>query len=278
VGSKGYLIGLTGNIGTGKSTVARMLADLGAHVIDADRVAHGLMAPGMPVGRAVVEQFGPAILQEDGAVDRARLAEVVFGDPRALARLEAIVHPAVMEEVDRRVRASHARVVVVEATKLIESGMHRGCDALWVVTCKPEQQIARLAAQRGMAGQETERRVAAQSPQAEKVALATVVIDNTGSLAETRAQVEQAWAAVEEVQGGDPVERIRGFFSRHPRIAMWIVLALGMVIILLWASKDVELLVRQRLALVAATIGLAGLCVWIVGWEEGEGNSEEEGP
>jgi len=278
VANKSYVIGLTGNIGTGKSTVARMLAELGAQVIDADRIAHELMGPGTPIGQAVVEEFGPDVLGEDGVVDRISLGEVVFADPQVLARLEAIVHPAVMQEVNCRIRASDARVVIVEAIKLIESGMYRDCDALWVVTCRPEQQVARLAAQRGMAKQEIRQRMAAQSPQAEKVALASVVIDNTGSLAKTRAQVEQAWAAVDGLQGGDLVEHFRAFFSKHPRIGMWIVLAVGMVIILLWASKDVELLVRQRLALVVATIGLAGLCVWIIGWEEGEGNSEEQKP
>jgi len=271
--SKGYVIGLTGNIGTGKTTVARMLAELGAQVIDADCVAHELLAPGTPIWQAVVEEFGPGILQEDMSIDRARLGDIAFADPQALARLESVLHPAVIQEVNRRIRASDAQVVVVEAIKLIEAGMHRGYDALWVVTCRPEQLVARLAAQRGMSEEEVRRRVAAQSPQVEKVLLADVVIDNSGSLTETKTQVERAWCAVDILQGGDLVEQIKGFFSRHPRIGMWIVLAVGMVIILLWASRDVELLLRQRLALVAATIALAGLCIWIIGWEEGEEES-----
>jgi len=265
-----YVIGLTGNIGTGKSTVARMLAKLGAQVIDADCIAHELMAPGTSIWQAVVEEFGPEMVGENGAIDRARLGDMVFSDPQALARLEAILHPAVIQEVNRRIRDSDARVVVVEAIKLIEAGMHRRYDALWVVTCQPEQQVVRLATQRRMSEEEIKQRLAAQSPQAEKVALADVVIDNSGTLAETKAQVERAWRAVDLCQGGNLVEQIKGFFSRYPRIGMWIVLAVGMVIILLWASRDVELLMRQRLALVAATIGLAGLCVWIIGWEEGE--------
>lgn len=292
--SEHYVIGLTGNIGTGKSTVARMLAELGAQVIDADRVAHELMAPGTHTWRAVVREFGPDVLQEDGSVDRARLGNIVFADPQALARLEAILHPAVIQEVNRRIRASDARVVVVEAIKLIESGMHQDYDALWVVTCRPEQQVARLMAQRGMSEEEVRQRMAAQSPQMEKVALADVVIDNSGTLAETKAQVERAWRALEVhspqsivhsldwtkglriKRGDDLVEQVKEFFSKHPRIGMWIVLSVGMVIILLWASKDVELLLRQRLALVVATIGLAGLCVWIIGWEEGEGDESTE--
>lgn len=194
--TKGYVIGLTGNIGTGKSTVAHMLAQLGAQVIDADRVAHELIAPGTPTWQAVVEEFGPDILRKDRTIDRVRLGDIVFTDPQALARLEAILHPAVIEEVNRCIRASDARVVVVEAIKLIEAGMHRGYDGLWVVICRPEQQRARLMAQRGMDEVQVRQRMATQSPQAEKVALADVVIDNSGSLAETRAQVERAWRAL----------------------------------------------------------------------------------
>lgn len=194
--SKGYVIGLTGNIGTGKSTVARMLAQLGAHVIDADRVAHELMAPDTPIRQAMVEEFGPCILREEMSIDRAKLGDIVFADPQALARLEALLHPAVIREVNRRICASDARVAVVEAIKLIEAGMQEDYDALWVVTCRPDQQVARLMAQRGMSEEEVRRRMAAQSPQAEKVALADVVIDNSGALTETRAQVERAWRAL----------------------------------------------------------------------------------
>ena len=206
--SKGYVIGVTGNIGTGKSTVARMMAELGAHIIDADHVAHELMAPGTAIWQAVVEEFGPDVLgeggqgQSDSVIDRTKLGDIVFADPQALARLEAILHPAVIQEVNRRIHAADARVVVVEAIKLIEAGMHRGYDALWVVTCRPEQQVARLVAQRGTSEEEVRQRMAAQSPQTEKVAWADVVIDNSGSLAETKAQVERAWCALDSPQSG----------------------------------------------------------------------------
>jgi dephospho-CoA kinase len=192
-----YVIGLTGNIGTGKSTVARMLAKLGAHVIDADHVAHDLLAPGTVTWKAVVEEFGPDILREDRSIDRTMLGAVVFANPEALARLEAILHPVVIQEVNRRISSSCTRVVVVEAIKLIETGMHQGYDALWVVTCPPEQQRARLAAQRGMSEEEVGRRMLTQSSQAEKAGLADVVIDNGGSLAMTRAQVKGAWYSVD---------------------------------------------------------------------------------
>jgi len=190
---KRYIIGLTGNIGTGKSTVAQMLASLGAEAIDADLIAHELMAPGTPTWQAIVREFGQGILREDGRIDRSKLGDIVFTDPQALARLEAILHPAVIQEVNCRICTSHAQVIVVEAIKLIETGMHSAYDALWVVTCQPEQQIARLMAQRRMSQEEIRQRMAAQSPQSAKVALADIVIDNSGSLDETRAQVERAW-------------------------------------------------------------------------------------
>lgn len=187
------LIGLTGNIATGKSTVARMLAELGATVIDADRVAHEVMRAGTSVHQAVVTAFGPQILRPDGEIDRARLGALVFSDPQALARLEAIVHPAVGEEVARRIAAAPTSIVVVEAIKLIESGMARICDSLWVTTCSPAEQVRRLMADRGLSREEAERRVNAQPPQEEKIALADVVIRTDGTMEETRRQVERAW-------------------------------------------------------------------------------------
>lgn len=192
------IIGLTGNIATGKSTVARMLRDLGATVIDADRVAHEVMRAGTPIHQAVVEAFGPQVLRPDGEIDRARLGAMVFSDPQALARLEAIVHPAVLEEVARRIAAAPTPIVVVEAIKLIESGMAEGLDALWVTTCPFEEQVRRLMADRGLTRQEAELRVRAQPPQEAKIARADVVISTDGSLEETRAQVEAAWQALME--------------------------------------------------------------------------------
>ncbi len=197
-----YLIGLTGNIATGKSTVARMLAELGATVIDADRVAHEVMRAGTPVHRAVVEAFGEGILRPDGEIDRARLGAIVFSDPQALARLEAIVHPAVGEEVARRIAAAPTPVVVVEAIKLIEAGMARICNSLWVTTCSPEEQVRRLMADRSLSREEAERRVNAQPPQEEKIARADVVIRTDGTIEETREQVERsAYSVFRNLQG-----------------------------------------------------------------------------
>ena len=195
------LIGLTGNISTGKSTVAAMLAELGAEVIDADRVAHQVMEAGTLAHAQIVETFGPEVLSPDGEIDRARLGAIVFADPESLARLEAIVHPATLRAIDRRIASSFADVVVVEAIKLIEAGMADGCDSVWVTTCRPEQQVYRIMGGRGLGRAEAELRVRAQPPQEAKIARADVVVDTSGSLARTRAQVHAAW---ERLTRGEP--------------------------------------------------------------------------
>ena len=191
-----YLIGLTGNIACGKSTVLAQLAGYGAEVIDADRLVHELQRPGEPVWAAIREEFGPGIIAPDGALDRRALAALVFGDPAALARLEGLTHPAVRARVVARVAASTAPVVVIDAIKLIEGGLADACDEVWVVTCMPEQQLARLMARNGFSEAEARRRIDAQPPAAEKVARADVVIDNSGTREATRAQVAAAWAAL----------------------------------------------------------------------------------
>ena len=192
------IIGLTGNIGTGKSTVAGMMAELGAEVIDADKVAHEVMRAGTPAHAAVVEAFGPGVLAPDGEIDRKQLGALVFADPAALARLEAIAHPATIEEIRRRVGDTSAAVVVVEAIKLIEAGMADAYDSVWVTTCRREQQIRRIVDQRGQSRAEAEQRARAQPPQKDKIARADVVIDNSRSLAQTRAQVQAAWERLDK--------------------------------------------------------------------------------
>jgi dephospho-CoA kinase len=215
-----YRIGLTGNIACGKSTVLDMLRERGAQVLDADRVTHELQAPGQPVYHAIVAEFGPGILSAPaGPIDRRALGAIVFADPAALRRLEQIVHPAVRERImswlesvgDKRsaggsyglvtesaeVAIPHPLpVAVIDAIKLLEGGWKQICDAIWVVTCPPEQQLARLLSTRGMREDEARARIAAQPPQADKVAQADVVIDNSGSLEATRRQVEAAWQAM----------------------------------------------------------------------------------
>ena len=191
-----YLIGLTGNIATGKSAVAQMLRDLGATVIDADALVHELQGKGTPTYEAIVAAFGPGILDRAGEIDRKALGAIVFADPAQLRRLESIVHPAVLTESMRRIQAADTPVVVYEAIKLIEAGRAEMCDALWVVTAQPEAQLERLRRDRRMSEAEARQRIAAQPPQSEKIKRATVIIDNNGTLQETQQRVERAFAAL----------------------------------------------------------------------------------
>ena len=198
------IVGLTGNIATGKSAVAQILAEKGALVIDADKVAHRVMEPGGPAYRGVVDAFGPGILAADGAaIDRRRLGDIVFADEDALQRLEAIVHPVVIVEVDRQIAEATEPAIVVEAIKLIEAGMHRRYDALWVVTAPRPVQIKRLVQSRGLTEKEAALRVDAQPPQEEKAARADRVIVNDGDLTDLQAQVDKAWA---QLWAGPPVD------------------------------------------------------------------------
>jgi dephospho-CoA kinase len=194
------IIGLTGNIGVGKSTVMALLSEMGAVGIDADKVAHEVMEPGQPAYDQIVARFGPQIAPGGGPIDRLRLGQIVFSDPAALADLEAIVHPAVFQVIQRRVAEAGAPVVVIEAIKLLEAGLSRQlCDQVWVVTAPRAQQIQRLMQSRGLSEAEATLRIDAQPPQAEKIAQADVVIENDGSLAEVCAQVEWAWQTLRDV-------------------------------------------------------------------------------
>lgn len=194
-----YFIGLTGNIATGKSTALAFLADKGAHIADADKLAHRTMIPDGPAYEKVVAAFGPEIVDENGLIDRAKLGAIVFADAEALKRLEAIVHPATFELLRWDIMQSNAKVVVVEAIKLFESGnLMSLSDEVWVVAASPETQMKRLVEERGMSEAEARRRIAAQGPQEDKIARADVVIVNDGALEEFYAQLEAAWAQVEK--------------------------------------------------------------------------------
>ncbi len=201
------VIGLTGNIGTGKSTVLAYLAGKGARVIDADQVARTVVEPGEPAYSAVVDAFGPGILHPDGTVDRAALGAVVFRDPERLHRLEAIVHPAVFAHVGALLAEARANgpapVVVIEAIKLLESGrLLPFCDEIWVVTASEETQLRRLMRTRGMDAAEARRRLAAQSAQEEKVRRATRVIPNDGTPQELYARLDAIWDEITETARG----------------------------------------------------------------------------
>ncbi|HEX7069148.1 MAG TPA: dephospho-CoA kinase [Rhodothermales bacterium] len=192
-GRRAYVVGLTGNIACGKSLVLDTLASLGALTIDADWVAHQVMAPGSEVAEQVIREFGEAIRGDDGGIDRRELARIVFSDPRSLARLEEIVHPPTVAAIRSMVAAADTPVVVIDAIKLIEVGLADECDEVWVVTCEPEQQLERLMRRNGFSREEALRRINAQPPQADKVRRADRVIDNSGSPEDTKALVRAAW-------------------------------------------------------------------------------------
>ncbi|MBI4928293.1 MAG: dephospho-CoA kinase [Anaerolineae bacterium] len=191
-----FVIGLTGNIGTGKSVVRRMLEHLGAHGIDADALSHRAIAKGAPGYQAVIDHFGRWVLSPDGEIDRAKLARVVFADKEALAVLEGIIHPLVQQGVEWLIKRSPQRVVVIEAIKLLESSLARSCDSIWVAYAPPEVQMQRLMVNRKMSEAEARQRITAQSPQEKKLAAASVVIRNDSSYEEAWKQVTAAWNRV----------------------------------------------------------------------------------
>jgi len=187
------LIGITGNIACGKSLVTSVLAAEGVEIIDGDRVYVDMVQPGMPLLQAIGAEFGPEMIQPDGTLDRRKLGGLVFSDPAALARLDAVVRPFIGPEMLRRANVSMAPAVALDAVKLFESKLAAACDENWVVICTPEQQLARLMARNGLDRDAAISRIAAQSPVAEKVARADVVIDNSGSIEQTTAQVRAAY-------------------------------------------------------------------------------------
>ncbi len=188
-----YVIGLTGNIATGKSVVRKMLEHLGGYGIDADALAHRAIAKGAPGYPLVLRAFGEWVLDEEGQIDRQKLAKIAFSDPMALERLEVIVHPLVAHAVDLLIRRAKQSTVVIEAIKLLESDLAAGCDTIWVVDAPAELQIARLMHKRKMAEAAARQRIAAQSPQAIKLRAAKVMIRNNGSFENTWDQVQEAW-------------------------------------------------------------------------------------
>jgi dephospho-CoA kinase len=191
-----YLLGLTGGIGSGKSAVADMLASQGAAIIDADVVSRELCGPGSPLLAALADAFGAEVVAPDGTLDRPLLSSRVFGNPEAVARLNELTHPPIMAEMQRRAAGASAPVVVLVVPLLVEAGAARMMDEIWVVEAPLEVRLQRVAARDGVSEQQARARMAAQAGDAERRAVADLVIDNAGDREATRAQVLAAWQKV----------------------------------------------------------------------------------
>jgi dephospho-CoA kinase len=190
-----HIIGLTGNIASGKTSVGHMLLELGAErYIDADAVVHRLYESGQPVAVEVARSFGAAVMAPDGSVDRKALGKIVFQDAEALRRLERIVHPAVGQALLGELASiSAGGIAIIDAVKLLEGGSGALCQSKWLVICSEEQQLARLVARNHLSTEEARARIASQPPIAEKLHLVDEIIDNSDSLEETRHQVTNAF-------------------------------------------------------------------------------------
>jgi dephospho-CoA kinase len=196
-------VGLTGGIGAGKSEVSKRLAALGAVVIDADKAAREVVEPGTPGLARVVESFGTGVLHEDGSLDRPKLGEIVFGDPEALATLNGIVHPLVHEYVRAAEEAAIAAggddlVLVHDIPLLAEGGRGSGFDEVIIVDAPTEMQVSRLMANRGMTAEHAAARMAAQATREQRLAIASIVIDNSGTLDDLDKRVAEVWAQLRE--------------------------------------------------------------------------------
>lgn len=194
---KPITIGLTGGIGSGKSTAAKILAELGAPAIDADKVGHEIYQPGEPAYRELIDAFGEGILAPDRTIDRRKLGPIVFADPAALKRLNAIVHPKMFARMGEMVTAmrrdGETRPIVIEAAILIEANWQPLFDEIWLVTASREHVVERVERDRGLKPEQTEARIRAQLPDEERREYATSVIRNDGTLEELRAAVTRLW-------------------------------------------------------------------------------------
>lgn len=215
-----YVIGLTGNIATGKSVVRQMLQHLGAYTIDADGLTHQAMAPGAPAYAPVIDMFGKFIVNPDGSINRTTLGGIAFSFPEALTRLEAIVHPIISGAITTLVTRAKQPVIVIEAIKLLESDLANIVDAVWVVDASYETQMRRLTEKRKMSEEEARKRVAAQRPQADKIARANVIIMNDGNVEETWKQVQAAWVEIlRAVSGETPTPQAAATLPTNPMAA-----------------------------------------------------------
>lgn len=188
-----FVIGLTGNIATGKSVVRRMLEHLGAYTIDADALTHRAYAKGAPGYQQVLDKFGKWLLNREGEIDRQKLGKLVFSDPEAMKQLEEIVHPLVRQATEMLIKRATQPVVVIEAIKLLEGDLRKVCDSIWVTNAPEVIQVERLMRKRGLTRDQAQERIRMQSPQSAKVNMANMVITNTGSYDDLWKQINEAW-------------------------------------------------------------------------------------
>lgn len=191
-----FIIGLTGNIATGKSTVMNLAIERGALAVDADKIVHEILEDDRVVQEAIANIFSPTVRQADGKIIRPALGEIVFNDPQAMRELEAIIHPAVHHQVISRINESQSSIVMIEAIKLLEGKLRGICDIIWVTRCSRKRQLERLRICRGMDEKSAVMRVDSQTPQEDKVLQADSVIDTDGVMDDTRRQFEQAWSRI----------------------------------------------------------------------------------
>lgn len=191
-----FVIGLTGNIATGKSVVRRMLEHLGAYTIDADALTHRTYAKGAPGYQQVIDKFGKWLINKDGEIDRKKLGNLVFSDAEAMKQLEAIVHPLVRQATEILTKRASQSVIVIEAIKLLEGELRMVCDSIWVTNAPEAVQVERLMRKRGMNRDQALERIHMQSAQSAKVAVANIVITNTGSYDDLWKQVSEAWKEI----------------------------------------------------------------------------------
>jgi dephospho-CoA kinase len=199
------VIGLTGNIATGKSAIMREAARRGALTIDADQVVHQILEQDDSIQEEIKSAFGTAVALPNGRINRAALGSIVFKDPTSLQKLEAIVHPLVRPRIHQIIATTNASIIMIEAIKLLEGDLVEECDYVWVANCSKFLQLQRLLISRGMDEDHAFERIMAQPPQAEKVARADVVIDTSGPLASTAQQVQEAWGKLSLASGGEMV-------------------------------------------------------------------------
>jgi dephospho-CoA kinase len=203
-----FVIGLTGNIATGKSVVRRMLEHLGAYTIDADALSHRVISKGAPGYQPVLDAFGKWLLDPDGQINRTKLGHLVFADKDALTQLEGIIHPYVSQAIDILVKRASQAVIVVEAIKLLETELRNRCDTIWVTDAPQQIQVERLMRKRGLSQEDALQRVQVQSAQKEKLVAANVVITNNGSYDDLWKQVSEAWKQTSPAPEAGPATQV----------------------------------------------------------------------